>query len=135
MVDNKDEAVPPAEQELITPVSPAAETIDTSLLDTGRIVRETEEISAAAAQGARAAEEADEEPKRSGLNVLSVISLVLALALSPLAVIFGYVAIGQVRRAGQRGEAIAWVAVVLGWLVLIGWVVAAVTAWLIWSQL
>lgn len=135
MVDNKGEAVPSAEPELIAPAPSATDITDTSLLDTGRIVRETEEISTAAEQRDSAPDEPAAAPVRSGLNVLSVIALILALALSPLAVIFGYLAIGQARRANQRGEAIAWVAVVLGWWVLVGWVVAAVTAWLIWSQL
>lgn len=135
MVENKDESARDAEPELVTPVRPAADAADTNLLDTGRIVRETEEISAAAQQDHSGAEESADEPARSGLNVLSVISLLLAVALSPFAVIFGYLAIGQIRKAHQRGEALAWIAVVLGWLALVGWVVAAVTAWLIWSQL
>ena len=135
MVDDKDEGLRAAEPELVAPARPATDVTDTSLLDTGRIVRETEEISTAAEQRHSAPDQPAEAPVRSGLNVLSVIALVLALALSPLAVLFGYLAIGQARRANQRGEAIGWVAVVLGWLVLVGWVVAAVTALLIWSQL
>jgi len=60
---------------------------------------------------------------RKGLNILSVLALVLALTASPLAVIFGYISIGQIRRADQRGAAMAWTAVALGWLWLVVYVV------------
>ncbi len=71
-------------------------------------------------------EDTEQRPsrKRSGINVLSVVALVMAIALSPLAVVFGYLALGQTRRAGQRGEAIALWAIGLGWLALAAWVVA-----------
>lgn len=62
--------------------------------------------------------------KRSGINVLSVVALVMAIALSPVAVVFGYLALGQTRRASQRGEGIALWAIGLGWLALAVWVVA-----------
>jgi uncharacterized membrane protein len=58
--------------------------------------------------------------------VLSLISFVLALTLSPFAVVFGYLAVGQVRRSRQRGEALAWVSVGLGWLWAILWVVLGI---------
>jgi len=63
--------------------------------------------------------------KHRGLNVLAVVSLVLAIALSPLALLFGYIALGQSRRAGQRGEPLALWAIGLGWLVFAGWVILA----------
>jgi len=68
--------------------------------------------------------------KHRGLNILAVVSLVLAIALSPLAIIFGYIALGQSRRAGQRGEQLALWAIGLGWLVLAGW--AIVLGSLVW---
>jgi uncharacterized membrane protein len=70
----------------------------------------------------------------SGWNVLSIVSLVLALALSPLAVVFGYLAVGQARRSTQRGEAIAWVAVALGWVWTVAYVVAGAVVALTWAQ-
>jgi hypothetical protein len=63
--------------------------------------------------------------KHRGLNVLAVVSLVLAIALSPLALLFGYIALGQSRRAGQRGEQLALWAIGLGWLVFAGWLILA----------
>jgi hypothetical protein len=68
--------------------------------------------------------------KHRGLNILAVVSLVLAIALSPLAIIFGYIALGQSRRAGQRGEQLALWAIGVGWLVFAGW--AIVLGSLIW---
>ena len=71
-----------------------------------------------------------EEHQLKGVNVLSIVAFVLALALSPLAVIFGYIALGQTRRAGQRGETLALWAIGLGWIVFAAWVV--LIASLVW---
>lgn len=71
-----------------------------------------------------------EEPPLQGVNLLSIVAFVLALALSPLAVIFGYIALGQTRRARQRGETLALWAIGLGWIVLAAWVV--LIASLVW---
>lgn len=67
---------------------------------------------------------AAERPRR---NALAVLSLALGLMLSPLAALFGHLAVGQIRRArgGERGLALAWVAVGLGWLWLLLLVIAA----------
>ena len=62
-------------------------------------------------------------PPRRGVNVLSLVAFVLAITLSPLAVIFGYIALGQARRAHQRGETLAVWAIGLGWVVLAAWLV------------
>lgn len=69
-----------------------------------------------------------------GWNVLAVVSLVLALTASPLAVLFGYLAIGQIGRAGQRGEGLAWIAVALGWLWLVAFVVVVSALVIIWRE-
>jgi len=74
-------------------------------------------------------------PPRAGLNVLSVISLILALALSPLTVVFGYLAVGQIRRSHQRGEALAWVSIGLGWVWVVGYVVLGTVLAVTWFQL
>jgi len=124
-------------------------------LDTGRILRDTgslqipdleedtqesdsPEVGSASEEGAASASgeaEPRQESGRTGLNILSVISLVLALTLSPFAMVFGYIAVSQVRRSRQRGEALAWVSVGLGWLWTIGWVVLSVTLGATWLQL
>ena len=152
---------PPSPEEgpgLIEPEQPAP-TVDLESLDTDRILRDTgslriplvddEEASphdspdTASAENEKTEdspesngiEEVPSEKPRSGLNILALISLVLALALSPFAMVFGYLAVGQIRRAHQRGEALAWVSVGLGWLWVVGWVVLGVTVGITWLQL
>jgi hypothetical protein len=133
---------------LIEPDAPVA-TPDLSRVDTDRILRETGTISVPAEREEVAPEsdgtedtgetvqetpEKVEEPARTGINVLSVISLILALTLSPFTVIFGYLAVGQARRSHQRGEVLAWVATGFGWLWLVGYVVIGAILFAGWQQ-
>ena len=55
------------------------------------------------------------EPK---VNILAIIALILGCLISPLAALFGHIALTQISRSGERGTAIAWVAIVLGYLSL-----------------
>jgi len=124
-----------------------APTLDLDSLDTGRILRDTGSLNIPELNDDDSAEESESEAEdsedlsteskgpRSGLNILSVISLILALALSPFAMVFGYAAVGQSRRAHQRGETLAWVAVGLGWLWTVGWVVLGISLGMTWLQL
>lgn len=142
---------PPAEPRdegpgLVEPEQPAP-TLDLDSLDTGRILRDTGSLNIPELNDDDSAEESGSEAEgsedlsteskgpRSGLNILSVISLILALALSPFAMVFGYAAVGQSRRAHQRGESLAWVAVGLGWLWTVGWVVLGISLGMTWLQL
>lgn len=70
------------------------------------------------------------------LNALAVAALILALLLSPLAALFGHIAVGQVSRSQgrERGLAIAWVAVGLGYLWLAGVIVVAVAIGVVLTQ-
>jgi hypothetical protein len=67
-------------------------------------------------------------------NVLSVVAFILALVGSPLAMIFGYIAAGQVRRSDQAGAALAWIAVGLGWLWTVALVVVLASLGIIWWE-
>ncbi len=67
-------------------------------------------------------------------NVLAVLAFVAALVASPLAVLFGYLAVGQIRRSDQRGETLAWIAVGLGWLWLAILLVITIALGIIWSE-
>jgi len=145
---------PPAEPRdegpgLVEPEQPAP-TLDLDSLDTGRILRDTGSLNIPELNdddSGESVEESESEAEgsedlsaksrgpRSGLNILSVISLILALSLSPFAMVFGYAAVGQSRRAHQRGESLAWVAVGLGWLWTVGWVVLAISLGMTWLQL
>ena len=124
-----------------------APTLDLDSLDTGRILRDTGSLNIPELNDDDSVEESESEAEgsedlsaksrgpRSGLNILSVISLILALSLSPFAMVFGYAAVGQSRRAHQRGESLAWVAVGLGWLWTVGWVVLGISLGMTWLQL
>ncbi len=70
-------------------------------------------------------------PRRRRLNALAVASLILAIMFSPLAALFGHIAVGQISRSRgrERGLVIAWVAVGLGYLWLLGAVVIGIVAW------
>ena len=120
---NQDDLVEPR------PVAPENE----PSLDTARIVQDTEALTPKAEPDHTEPGVVKVPPQ--GWNVLAIISLVLALTASPLTVIFGYLAVGQIRRANQKGEALAWTAVGLGWLWLVAWVAAVVIAALVWFEL
>ena len=135
---------------LIEPEQPAP-TIDLNSLDTGRNLRDTgslqipdtgntvdpraQEGVSTPDSGVVPEDTAKQTPARTGVNILSVISLVLALALSPIAMVFGYVAVGQTRRSHQRGETVAWISVGFGWLWTIGYVVLGAVLAMTWLQL
>jgi len=72
-------------------------------------------------------------PPRPRLNALAVAALILAVLLSPLAALFGHLAAGQIARSRgrERGAALAWVAVGLGYL----WLVTAIVAGVALGQL
>ncbi len=86
------------------------------------------------------APESEPEPHRPAraarLNALAVAALILALLLSPLAALFGHIAIGQINRSAgrERGLAVAWVAVGLGYLWLAGFLVMAVAIGVVLSR-
>lgn len=52
-------------------------------------------------------------------NGLAVLALILGLLASPLAALFGHIALRQIRRSGERGRVVAIAAIVLGYLCLV----------------
>lgn len=69
--------------------------------------------------------EPGDEPRR--INVLAVLALILGCLLSPLAALFGHLAVAQIKVSGERGLVAAWIAVALGyiWLVALAVLVIA----------
>lgn len=67
-------------------------------------------------------EQAVTAPTRRRTNALAVAAFILGLMLSPLALVFGHIAAGQIHRANgaERGAGLAWTAVALGYLWLAG---------------
>jgi hypothetical protein len=60
------------------------------------------------------------------VNALAVLALILACLGGAPALIFGHLAMRQIRTTGDRGLPIARVATVLGYLWLVVWIVALV---------
>ena len=148
-MSTQDPAPSESEEPLIEPEVPLRAP-DFAALDTDRILRETgsiplpPETAQATQQQELPLTQAPEVPlegaeaeglrPRSGMNILAIISLILAIALSPFAVVFGYLAVGQARRSQQRGEAVAWVAVGIGWLWVVGYVILGAIVFVGWQQ-
>lgn len=121
---------------LVEPRLPSEPTSPLDALDTARILGQTQSIPTLTDTPVPSidSERAPERPQGS-LNVLAIVSLVLAIAVSPLAMIFGYIAIGQIRRHSQRGEGLAWAAVGLGWIWAVLYVVATTVLVITWFGL
>lgn len=66
------------------------------------------------------------DPGAPRVNIVAIFSLVLAVILSPLALVFGHLAVRQIGQTGERGIGLARVAIAFGyvWLVLVALVVA-----------
>lgn len=71
--------------------------------------------------------DADPAAPQRRLNPLAVLALILGCLLSPLAAVFGHIAVAQIHASGERGLVPAWIAVVLGyvWLVTLAVLVIA----------
>ena len=82
---------------------------------TGRVLR-AEDIPADEPEPAPSAIGPDAAMPR--VNILAVLALILGCLVSPLAALFGHLALTQISHSGERGTAIAWVAIVLGYLSL-----------------
>ncbi len=68
-------------------------------------------------------------------NPLAVLSLVLGILLSPMAMPLGWFATEQIRRSHEGGRRLAITAIVLGWVNLTIWMVGGVLFWLWWIEL
>lgn len=79
---------------------------------TGQLAREGEALAADVMPP-----HAPREPK-TGTNVMAILSLVLALGGGLFGVIFGHIALHQIRRTGQKGRGLAIAGLLLGYIVL-----------------
>ena len=72
---------------------------------------------------------------RGPLNALAVVSVALGVLLSPLAAVFGHIALGQIARSrrhggrNERGRRVAGTAIALGWLWLVGYLIGGAAVW------
>lgn len=58
-------------------------------------------------------------PRQAGTNGFAIASLVCAFVCSPLGIIFGFVARGQIRRTGQGGDGLALAGIILSVVFLV----------------
>ena len=63
----------------------------------------------------------DAPSERPPFNALAILAIVLALVAGPFALVFGHIALAQIRTSGERGRVLAIIATVLGYL----WLAAA----------
>jgi hypothetical protein len=98
---------------------------------TGTLVAEPELDEDTADELAEDAEpeyETDPELDRTGsVNTLAILALLMGVLASPLAALFGHLALGQLKVSGERGVIPAWIAVVLGYLWLGFFIVLGIT--------
>lgn len=61
-------------------------------------------------------------------NVMAILALVFAFVLAPLGIIFGHVALSQLRTRGGEGHGLALAGVVLGYMFVAIWIIMLVMA-------
>lgn len=60
-----------------------------------------------------------EPDERRPVNVLAVLAIILGALASPLAALFGHLAVAQISTSGERGLVPAWIAIALGYIWLV----------------
>ncbi|MBS1907172.1 MAG: DUF4190 domain-containing protein [Actinobacteria bacterium] len=70
-----------------------------------------------------------------GTNIMAILSLVFAFVFSLLGVIFGHVALSQIRRSGEQGRGLAIAGLVIGYLGLVAAAVVVILWIVTFSQL
>lgn len=53
-----------------------------------------------------------------GYNVFAILAIIFVWFAGLLGLIFGYIALSQIKRTGERGHGLALAAVILGWIAL-----------------
>ena len=61
-----------------------------------------------------------------GTNSMAIVALITALTVAPLGIVFGHIALSQINRSGQDGRAFAVAGLVLGYVGLVTWIIAAI---------
>ncbi|PPF81290.1 hypothetical protein C5B96_10295 [Subtercola sp. Z020] len=72
-------------------------------------------------------------PASDRFNVLSIVSLVSAFFISLLAVITGHIALGQIKRTGEKGRGLAIAGLILGYLGIVAGIIAIIVAIVLFS--
>jgi hypothetical protein len=62
-------------------------------------------------------------------NVLAVLAFVFVWLTIILGLVFGYIALAQIKRTHEQGRGLALAAVILGWIGLASTIVVLIVAW------
>ncbi len=61
-----------------------------------------------------------------GINLFAILSIIFVWFAGLLGLIFGYIALSQIKRTGERGRGLALASVILGWIALAGAVIVTI---------
>lgn len=62
-------------------------------------------------------------PPPQPTNTMAIVALVLAFVIPPLGIIFGHIALSQIKRTGEQGRTLAIVALVIGYVTVALWLI------------
>ncbi|MDQ1128436.1 hypothetical protein QE381_000564 [Microbacterium sp. SORGH_AS 888] len=62
-------------------------------------------------------------PVSQKTNVMAILSLVFAFVFAILGVVFGHIALGQIKRTGEQGRGLAIAGLVIGYIAIAFWVI------------
>jgi hypothetical protein len=67
-----------------------------------------------------------ENPRTNVLAIVSLVTSILGLAIVPI--ILGHISLSQIRRTGEQGRVMAIIGLVIGYLSVLGYLIAIVVA-------
>ncbi|MBB2975878.1 CHASE2 domain-containing sensor protein [Microbacterium endophyticum] len=56
-------------------------------------------------------------------NLFAILSIIFVWFAGLFGLIFGYIALSQIKRTGEGGRGIALAAVIVGWIYIVGWLI------------
>lgn len=61
-----------------------------------------------------------------GFNLFAILSIIFVWFAGLLGLVFGYIALSQIKRTGERGRGLALTSVILGWIALVGAIIVTI---------
>lgn len=62
-------------------------------------------------------------PNATGTNSMAIVALITSLTVAPLGIVFGHIALSQIKQTGQDGRGMAIAGLVLGYVTVVAWIV------------
>ena len=63
-------------------------------------------------------------------NVFAILSLIFAFLLPPLGVVFGFVALSQIKKTGEQGKGLAIAGIIVGLVIIVGFIAQGIV-WIV----